>query len=414
MCELFEYVTRSGGPSLQGLGYTYLYKMVDPGRSTQLTSADVCVIGAGIVGLAHAHEARRRGLRVVVLDREHYAVGASVRNFGHVFVGALADGADLECGLRSRARWLELGRRAGLSIVESGTLLVARAEDELAVLESACSNPRRGARVLTAAEAGALAPIPTDALAGAMHSTLDVRVDPRAAVAGLASLFDADPDAAVVLGATVYEIEPGVVHSDRITVRAPIIIACPGPDYRALLPELRSGLSELTLCKLQMLRVAAPGGRRYAPALATGLSLIRYPAFAGLPEAAPLRERLWAERPELLEAGIHLLLTQLPGGDLIVGDTHAYGDTPAPFGDERLDQLLLAEARWLLGADRLAVRERWQGVYPSLAGAGHVVTTAPWPGVRVVEVVSGLGMTVSFGHAGATLDALADEASSLA
>jgi FAD dependent oxidoreductase TIGR03364 len=387
--------------------------MINPAGMRQVLEADVCVIGAGIVGLAHAHEARRRGMRIVVLDRDHRAVGASVRNFGHVFVGALADGDDLECGLRSRERWLELGRRAGLSIAESGTLLVARGEDELAVLASGSANPRRGARLLTAAEAGTMAPIPTGALAGALHSTLDVRLDPRAAVAGLASLLADDPEASIVWGATVHAIEPGVVHSHGLTVRAPVTVACPGPDFRALPPELRSGLSELTLCKLQMLRVAAPGGRRYGPALATGLSLIRYPAFAGLAEAVPLRERLLAQRPELLEAGIHLLVTQLPSGDLIIGDTHTYGDTPAPFGDERLDELLLAEACLLLGADRLEVRERWHGIYPSRADAGHFVTTAPLPGVRVVEVVSGLGMTMSLGHAAATLDALVDEASSV-
>ncbi len=375
--------------------------------------ADVCVIGAGIVGLAHAHEARRRGMSTVVLDRDGLAVGASVRNFGHVFVGALADGDDLECGLRSRERWLELGGRAGLSIVESGTVLVARSEDELAVLAAGGANPRRRARLLTAAEAGRLVPIPTGGLAGALYSTPDVRVDPRSAVGGLASLLEDDPRASVVWGEAVHEIEPGAVHGHRVTVRAPMIIACPGPDYRGLPPELRPGLSELTLCKLQMLRVAAPGGRRYGPALATGLSLIRYPAFAGLPETVPLRERLLAERPELLEAGIHLLVTQLPDGDLIVGDTHTYGDTLEPFRDERLDELLLAEASLLLGSDRLEVRERWQGIYPSCADVGHFLTTAPLPGVRVVEVVSGLGMTMSLGHAAVTLDALVDEASTV-
>ncbi len=387
--------------------------MINSAAASQVLDADVCVVGAGIVGLAHAHEARRRGMRVVVLDRDHRAVGASVRNFGHVFVGALADGDDLECGLRSRERWLELGGRAGLSIMESGTLLVAQAEDELAVLESGSANPRRGARLLTATEAGTLAPIPTGALTGALHSTLDVRVDPRAAVAGLASLLADDPQASIVWGATVHAIEPGVVHGHGITVRAPLIVACPGPDFRVLAPELRTGLSELTLCKLQMLRVAAPGGRRYGPALATGLSLIRYPAFAGLAAAVPLRERLLAQRPELLEAGIHLLVTQLPSGDLIIGDTHTYGDTPAPFGEERLDELLLAESCLLLGTERLEVRERWHGIYPSRADAGHFVTTAPMPGVRVVEVVSGLGMTMSLGHAAATLDALVGEASTV-
>src|SRR5581483_1831468 len=102
------------------------------------------------------------------------------------------DGEDLECALRARERWLELGARAGLDVRAVGTLVVARAEDELAVLEGAAANPRRGARMLSAAQAGELAPIPTADVLGAMHGTLDLRVDPRLAVDGLARLLAED------------------------------------------------------------------------------------------------------------------------------------------------------------------------------------------------------------------------------
>ena len=382
---------------------------VTPHRRT--LEADLCVVGAGIVGLAHAHEGRRRGLRVVVLERDRHAVGASIRNFGHAFDAAVSDGDDLECALRGRERRLELGARADVLIGDAGTLVIARAEDELSVLEGAAANPRRGARMLTAAEAGELAPIPTGELLGALHGTLDLRVDPRSAVAGLARLLHEDRDAHVEWGAAVHELAPGEVQSSRLTVRAPRIVICPGPDLAALPPGLLGGLGDLTLCKLQMLRIAAPDDRLYPPALATGLSTIRYPAFTAQPASERVRERLLAERPELLEAGIHLLVTQLPHGDLIIGDTHTYADTHTPFRDERLDGLLLAEARRLLGADSLEVRERWIGTYPTAGGhlatsGDHFVVTTPFAGARVVEVTSGLGMTMALGHAGAVLDEL--------
>ncbi len=136
----------------------------------------------------------------------------------------------------------------------------------------------------------------------------------------------------------------------------------------------------LTRCKLQMLRVAAPGGRRYRPALLTGLSLVRYPGYSDQAGADALRARIEAERPELIAAGVHLIVTQLPGGDLLLGDTHEYGDTVSPFGDERLDELVLAEARRLLGAERLEVRERWHGIYPSAPGHPFLIAE-PLPGV---------------------------------
>jgi FAD dependent oxidoreductase TIGR03364 len=371
---------------------------------------DLCVVGAGIVGVAHAHEARRRGLSVALLDRDDRAVGASVRNFGHAFFTAVAD-EDFDCSMRSRERWLELGRRAGLNVRRDGTLLVARAPDELDVIQGVAADPDRKVRVLTPDAAGRLAPIPTGELVGAIHCSLDIRVDPRRAVASLARLLEEDQDAHMRWGETVCEIAPGAVITDRVSVRADAIVIAPGPDWSTLPEPARAGLSKLTLCKLQMLRIASPHGRTFAPGLATGLSMIRYPAFTDQPASEDLRRRLTAQRPELIDAGIHLLVTQLPDGDLVIGDTHEYGSTPSPFASEALNELLVDEARSLLGVEELLVRERWVGIYPVLAGVastsdGHLLVTDPLEGVRVVEVISGLGMTMAFGKAATVLDGL--------
>jgi FAD dependent oxidoreductase TIGR03364 len=373
--------------------------------ATRAIETDVCVVGAGILGLAHAHEARRRGLSVVVLDRDDRAVGASVRNSGHLFFTSVADGESQRCAEIARARWLELGRRARIFIAETGTLVVARHRDELAVLEAVAQDPARHARMLTTREVGALAPIPTEELVGGFHAARDLRVDPRTAAAGLAGLLAQDQGARLEWGIHVDHVEEGLVHAGRLKVRAQAIIVCPGPDFRSLPPVLRRELGPLTLCQLQMLRLAAPTGRRYPPALTTGLSLIRYPAFAAQPDAAELRARLELEKGELIDRGIHLLVTQLPDGDLVVGETHTYSDTLAPFGEERLYRLLLDEAKALLGIEP-EVRQRWHGVYPTLrspdAGSFHI--TAPLPGVRVIEDIAGIGMTLSLGQAPAILD----------
>ncbi len=255
-----------------------------------------------------------------------------------------------------------------------------------------------------------LAPIPTDGLVGGFHATQDLRVDPRAAAAGLAGLLAQDQGARLEWGTHVHDVEAGLVHAGRLRVRARAIIVCPGPDYRSLPPVLRRELGPLTLCQLQMLRLAAPTGRRYQPALATGLSLIRYPAFATQPSTAELRTRLELEKGELIDRGVHLLVTQLPDGDLVVGDTHTYADTLAPFGEERLYRLLLDEARELLGIEP-EVRQRWHGIYPAVTVPRWAATsTSPrrLPGVRVVENIAGIGMTLSFGQAPAVLDELLD------
>jgi FAD dependent oxidoreductase TIGR03364 len=178
---------------------------------------------------------------------------------------------------------------------------------------------------------------------------------------------------------------------------------CVGHDVDRLFPGLaaRAGVER---CALHMLVVAAPGGRRYPAAVLTGTSLLRYPGFAAQPTAAAVRARIARDAPALLAADVNLMFTQRPGGDLLVGDTHHRGGTVDPFRDEAVDDLLLAEAGRLLGTGRPAVRQRWRGVYAS-APAEFLVAT-PAPGVRVVSVTSGIGMTCAFGLAVEVLDDL--------
>lgn len=326
-----------------------------------------------------------------------------MRNFGHGIVSAMAQGEAFNCALTARERWLELGARGGFEVLECGSLLVARHEDELAAMEGVAADEQRGGVMLTPAEVGELAPIDTREVVGGLHARLDIRVDPRQAVAALATLLEVDAQAEIVWGAPVASIDPGITHASSVSVSAPIAIVCPGPAYRSLPAELAPHRDGLTMCSLQMLRVAAPEGRRYEPALLTGLSLLRYPGYSLQPGVERVRARIARERPVLIAAGVHLIVTQLPGGDLIIGDTHAYGDTVSPFRDERLDRLLLEEASRLLGAHSLEVRERWLGVYPAAPGHPFLVDERA-PGVWLVEVVSGIGMTTALGLAERVLD----------
>jgi D-hydroxyproline dehydrogenase subunit beta len=371
--------------------------------TSPLAHADVAVVGAGIVGLAHAYEAHRRGFSVVVIDRDERAVGASVRNFGHCFVAATAAGRPLEVALEARERWLALSRQAGFAVLECGSLVVTREEDELAVLEATAAEAARGAAVVSPAEVGELAPVALDGVVGALHARLDLRIDPREAVDALARYLEHDLRVRFVRGAVVRDLALPTVRTSLGRVHAERCIVCPGPDLQTLYGEVFAARRGLTRVKLQMLRVAAPNGTRYGPALLTGLSLLRYPAFSAQAEAAAVRQRLERDAPELVRHGIHLIVTQRPGGDLIVGDTHEYAMTVSPFGDESLDRLVLAEAARLLGFDDLRVLERWHGVYPTAPGDPFLIEE-PEPGVQLVAVVSGVGMTTALGLAPHVLD----------
>jgi len=148
-----------------------------------------------------------------------------------------------------------------------------------------------------------------------------------------------------------------------------------------------------------------PEGEPIEPALLTGLSLLHYDGFADCPTLPAVRERVERESPALRRAGIHILVTQQPDGSLILGDTHEYVDTATPFADEDLDELVLREAAALLGAGWLEVRERWVGIYPFAPGENFLVAQ-PVPGVQVVSVTAGIGMTTALGLAPRVLDGL--------
>src|SRR5215467_3795356 len=97
--------------------------------------ADVAVVGAGILGLAHAYAAARRGLRVVVFDRSPRAAGASVRNFGMIWPVGQPHGEMHALAMRSRELWLEILGQARLPYYPTGSLHVVYRDDEAAVAQ---------------------------------------------------------------------------------------------------------------------------------------------------------------------------------------------------------------------------------------------------------------------------------------
>jgi FAD dependent oxidoreductase TIGR03364 len=371
-----------------------------PGRDDRF---DVVVVGAGVIGLAHAAEAVDRGLRVLVVERDHHATGASVRNFGHACVTAQT-GDMLDLAVVARERWLRHGEDGGFFAVASGAVAVARSRAELAVLEelSASRDPDQ-VRLLSAPETvGRIGGVGDPTILGGAFLRDDLRVDPREAVAGLAALL-ASRGAVFRWGTAFLGWEDGVVRTSRGDVRATRTIVCVGHDVDQVFPEIAARYG-VRRCGLQMALVDAPAGLSIAPAVLTGTSMLRYPAFVATDAASPLRREIRDSRPELVDMDANVMLTQRPDGSLIVGDSHRYDLTLDPFLDEGVSETLLAEVATLLGTGRLRVRQRWMGVYAH-APEPYLVDE-PADGLTVVTVTSGVGMTISHGLAARTWEAL--------
>lgn len=375
-----------------------------------LASTDVLVVGAGIIGLAHAALAHQAGLSVTVIERDHRAVGASIRNFGHACITA-QHGELYELAQAGRRHWLDFAAKAGFWAMEAGAVVVAATELELQLLrEFSVSRPAGQVNVLNAEEVRAkLGRENTDGIRGGAFLADDLRVDPRTTVGTLAQWLAAQENADVhfntaALGFTQGSERRARVQSSRGVYEADHVFICVGHDVDYLFPEIAQA-HEITRCALQMAAAQAPESTTIIPAVLTATSMLRYDAFTQMPSAAQLRTQMKSKRPDLLDIGANIMFTQRPDGTMLLGDSHSYELTQAPFISEQISDTLLDAAAKVLDVEQFAITERWQGIYASSSVAPLLVKEIS-ESTTLVSVTSGIGMTVSFGLAEANLKAI--------
>jgi FAD dependent oxidoreductase TIGR03364 len=352
-------------------------------------SADCVVVGAGIIGLSHALAASRRGLRVVVIDRDARAVGASIRNFGFITVTGQQQGITWRRALRARDVWADIAEQANIPVLQRGLLVCARRPEAIAVLEDFAASPM--GKACRMRSGSSLPPPFRDDLLGALESPHELRVESREAIPRLAVWLEAN-GVRFLRGTAVHAVQTGRVHTAAGPIAAPHIVVCPGPDLTTLFPDVMARRG-ITLCKLHMLRVAGPAAALPAPVM-SDLGLVRYLGYEVAPSLPALRARLQREQEAWLADGIHLIAVQGADGSLVVGDSHHYAATPDPFQPRDVDDRILAELSAVLDMPRPEVVERWVGIYPS--GPDTAFTETPLPGVRLSMVTSGTGASTGF------------------
>ena len=359
---------------------------------------DLIVVGAGIVGLAHAWMGLRRGLRVAVIERDHRCVGASIRNFGFVTVTGQRAGDTWRRARRSRDLWAELAPQAGIGVVHRGLWVVAQRPRALDVLaEFAETAMGEGCELHPGTLWGAHMPaLKADGTAGALYSPHELRVESREAIPRLAAWLQSQ-GVRFFWGQEVLAVEGDTVASATGQWRGERIVVCPGTELngvaRRLLPD-----HALQLTRLQMLRVQVEPGFRLGAAVMSDLSLVRYHGYADLASSRDLLAQLQNECPQSLADGIHLIAVQSADGTLVVGDSHHPHATPEPFASEAVDERILQHLREVLDLAQCQVVERWTGVYPT-GHSSDCLIAAPAPNQRLVLVTSGTGASTAFGIA---------------
>jgi FAD dependent oxidoreductase TIGR03364 len=355
----------------------------------------VVIVGGGVLGLMHAVQARRRGLDVVHLEREAAPRGATVRNFGLVWVSGRSPGPELALAQRARTLWAELAElipAAGFR--PNGSLTIATDDAELTVLKEAAARSdaaERGFELLDRQAATALNPALRGEFTGALLCRRDGIVEPRSVPAGfLAYLTGAGRGYAWQPGREAVAVAPHAVRDHAgAWHRGDLVVLCPGAAHTGIAGSHLAAFPRppVRRVRLQMLQTA-PLSARLTTSVADGDSLRYYPAYD-----LPGRAALAPQSPVAAASAAQLLLVQRVDGSLTIGDTHSY-DEPFDFDtDEQPYEHLRTRAEQLLGGPLPAVRRRWAGVYSQVTGPELYHRSEVAPGVVLVTGAGGRGMT---------------------
>ncbi len=356
----------------------------------------VTIVGGGILGTTHALEAVRRGHEVVHLEREAEARGATVRNFGLVWVSGRARG-EMATALRSRELWETLGDQIpGIGFRPAGSITLLRTPLEVAVAEEVVTRADaecRGFALLEPERVRALNPALRGKYLAGLHCSRDAAVESRQALPAIREhmartgrySFLPRTEALSVNGQTVVD-DHGHHHGGDL------VVICAGAAHGGLVREIAGNLP-VRRVRLQMMQTD-PLDEPLSTAIADGDSFRYYPGFAG-PALDTLR-RSESQAPVAEEHRMQLLCVQRLHGGLTIGDTHEYDE---PFGFDVTEEpyaYLTDLVEQLLGRALPPVRRRWAGVYSQCVDPDQIVCrNSPDDGVWVVTGPGGRGMTLA-------------------
>ena len=333
--------------------------------------ADAAIVGAGITGTSLAHHLSRRGLRVVVLDRDRVAAGPTGRSTAIVrahysqplLVRMAARGLDV---YRTFER--ETGATAGFT--HTGVLWLV-GEADRAALEANVALGRAAGADLELVEPDALHSIEprlsSDGIAAACWEPEAGHCDPYLAAAGYMGSAEA-AGAVLAEGATVTAVEPGRVHVGERAIAVDHVVIAAGVWSAPLLAPLGFDLP-VVAARAQIGRFRAPAGFGPMP-----------PAIADL---GPLQFYARASEGDYLEVGT---LDPAHGEDPIDPDACPEGAETTTLAAFR--RSLVARLPGLAGG-------HWRGAWSSV----YDVTPDWQPAIGPVPGVAGVYLAAGFsGH----------------
>lgn len=361
-----------------------------------LRAQRVVVVGGGVIGTMHALFALARGASVVHLERDHVPSGATVRNFGLVWVSGRAAGRELNLALRARCLWEDIAVDVpGVGFRANGSITLINDERELEVARRAMARSDaadRAFELLPPKEIVERNPALRGEFLSGLYCGRDAAVESRSALGALRTYME---------NTGRYEFLPGHELAG-VTDHAAIdhrgvhhggdhVVLCLGATLSGFGAELFDG-DPLRQVRLYMAETE-PLGEALTTSVANGDSFRYYPGFAEFAQAI-----LDDQPAPAADFAIQLLCQQRLHGGLTIGDTHE-PEVPGLF--ETLDRpmdVIEEAARRVIGPTMPRIERRWSGVYHQLVDppANEIYFRKQVAvGVSAVTGAGGRGMTLA-------------------
>ena len=344
---------------------------------------DVVIVGAGIVGAACADEFARRGMRVVVLDRDVVGSGATAAGMGHIVV---MDDSEAQFALTRYSQQLWQALRPELpddvEYEQCGTVWVAADEEEMAEVRR--KHEYYGTRG-----------VPTEVLDAAALKKLEPNL--RRGMAG--GLLVPEDGVLYPPCAARFLIERAQKH---------------GAEIRAGISVQRMAAHRVTLSDGREIagdRIVNAGGA-WATELTPGVEIKKRKGHLVITDRYPgfLRHQL-VELGYLKSAhsvtsdSVAFNVQPRRTGQILIGSSRQYGAEHKEVDHEILRRMLQRAQEYMPGLGSLSAVRTWTGF--RAATPDKLPLIGPWPGDESLFLATGhegLGITTSLATAKILID----------
>ncbi len=372
-------------------------------------SADMLVVGGGVLGSFFAYHALARGKRVILLRRNAAPVGATVRNFGQVVPSGL-DETWQPFGRESLEIYRSIQSQFDISVRQQGSIYIASDDDELTLINELHSlNPKSGypSELWSAQQCRERYPqLRTEYCVGGLFFPEEISVNPRVMIQRLHNFLDGVDGFESRFQTCVRELVTESGGQVKATTNAGAelyaskAIVCSGSEFQMLFPE-RFLASDLKAVKLQMLRLK-PQPQSVLPGnILTGLSIRRYESFSQCPSWKAIKSREPSES-FAKQWGVHILFKQEADGAIILGDSHEYAtvaeyDTLGFDLKAEINAFMIGEAAKIMDLPSWDIETSWAGIYCQTEHPSGIFTDKIDDQIHIVTGIGGKGMTSSAG-----------------